>query len=56
MHAIQNIYIFFSINIINSLYFLFVDDVHLSSHFGDDTVNFRYFEVEQYFPNIFIKN
>lgn len=43
-------------NIINSLYFLFVDDVHLSSHFGGDTVYFRHFEVELYSTNIFIKN
>lgn len=47
---------FFPINIINFLYFRFVDGVHLSSHFGANKVNFRYFEVKQYFPNIFLKN
>lgn len=47
---------FFPMNTINSLYSQFVDGVHLSSHFDDDTVNFRYFEVEQNSTNIFIKN
>lgn len=42
MYAIQNmVYNFFPMNIINSLYFLFVDSVHLSFHFDDHTVNFR---------------